>query len=116
MSQFNDARYTALVNQGYSGTVNDMLFAWLGDNGGSGTLSDRWLGMVRSQLSASDGQFNDLWYELLGNLGYAGTLQDRELAFWAAGGNLGAPTTFYITREDGSDLLREDSTQYEREG
>jgi len=70
-------------------TTNDMLFAWLATEGGTGdSLPDRWNTMLLSKASiTSQGQRNDMWFTVLTSNGFAQlTLNDKEMAYWLAGG------------------------------
>lgn len=69
--------------------VNDMLFAWLATEGGTGnTLNDRWYTMLISK-GAVVRTINDMWFEVLAINGHTqNSLNDRELAFWTSGGAL----------------------------
>ena len=83
---------TALTSLGYAtGTLNDKLFAWAGDFGGTGNnLNDR-LGeaLIASTGSVGGKALVDTWMEALSVLGYdQPNLNDRLNAFWADGGNL----------------------------
>lgn len=93
MPTFNDARFDALVVLVPSAprTTNDMLFAWLATEGGTGnTLVDRWMSMLEGKAGVDPGKHrSDMWFQLLGINGHTeGTLKDREYAFWIAGGAL----------------------------
>jgi len=81
-----DAKFDALRDQAFTGTISDMTLQWLQANGAtSGSLTDAWL-----EVLPGTGQRNDRWYKLLEDMGYTGSLNDREFAFWAAGGVLPA--------------------------
>ena len=70
-------------------TTNDMLFAWLATEGGTGnSLSDRWNSMLLSKASVTvQGQRNDMWKAVLAANGFAQPhINDAELAYWVAGG------------------------------
>ena len=70
-------------------TTNDMLFAWLATEGGTGnTVGDRWNTMLMSKVSVTaQGQRNDMWKTVLAANGFAQLhLNDAELAYWTAGG------------------------------
>lgn len=93
MTTLNDARFQALLDQGFTGATNDMMVPWLQLNGAtSSNINDAWLEMLVFQ--GFSGHRNDAWYALLGSLGYTGQLNDRELAFWADGGTLVPPPPF----------------------
>lgn len=86
--QTSDARYAALVAQGFTGHINEMLLAWLQDSGAtSNQLTDAWLEAI-TFLSEVKGQRNDGWYDFLGSLGFSGALPERENDFWNNGGIL----------------------------
>lgn len=70
--------------------VNDMLFAWLLTEGGTGnSLTDRWYTMLINKAGVDPGTINDMWFQLLGINGHTqNSLNDRELAFWTSGGAL----------------------------
>ena len=88
MSQITDAKHSALIAQGFTSQINEMLLAWLQDTGAtSGNLADAWLEVII--LNGHPPQRNTGWYELLGALGFSGSLSDRELAFWVSGGVIG---------------------------
>lgn len=51
MPQINDAMYTALRTQLYTGAVNDMLVQWLTDKGATGSsIDDLWRSFFVLQL------------------------------------------------------------------
>jgi hypothetical protein len=79
-----DAKFDALRDQGFTGTLSDMTLQWLQANGAtSGSITDAWL-----EVLPGTGQRNDRWYTVLGGMGYTGSLNDREFAFWVDGGVL----------------------------
>ena len=81
-----DAKFDALRDQGFTGSISDMTLQWLQANGAtSGSITDAWL-----EVLPGTGQRNDRWYTVLGGMGYTGSLNDREFAFWVAGGVLPA--------------------------
>ena len=92
MPSLSDERFTALLVLVPTAppTTNDMLFAWLATEGGTGnTLTDRWNTMLRGKAGVDDAARNDMWFQLLGINGHnQGTLNDREMAFWLSGGAL----------------------------
>lgn len=70
-------------------TTNDMLFAWLATEGGTGdSLVDRWNSMLLSKAAvASQGARNDMWLAVLNANGFTQpSLNDAQLAYWTAGG------------------------------
>ena len=83
-----DAKFTALRNQGFTGSLPDMTLQWL-QNGGAvaGTIPDAWMEMLAIH-GITDTTISDGWYTLLGNMGYTGQNNDRQLAFWNDGGIL----------------------------
>lgn len=96
MAHINDAKYTALGAQGYTGNINERELKWLQANGAtSHQLNDARREFLRAQgINASN--INDGFYELLGDLGYTGSLSDRMLAFWKAGGNIVATESLFL--------------------
>ncbi|CAL9955394.1 hypothetical protein VPHK225_0009 [Vibrio phage K225] len=77
-----DCRFDALRGLGYTGTVNDMLYAyWLAQGGTGGTLNDRWFSAL-GVLGQTENTLSDRWFEYLGSLGYVGRVNDRELEYW----------------------------------
>jgi hypothetical protein len=79
-----DAKFDALRDQGFTGSISDMTLQWLQANGAtSGSITDAWL-----EVLPGTGQRNDRWYTVLGGMGYTGSLNDREFAFWVDGGVL----------------------------
>lgn len=91
MPTITDARFDALrvLVPTAPPTTNDMLFAWLALEGGTGnTLADRWRSMLIGK-GATPGHRNDMWMQVLAINGFTQPqMNDRELAFWVAGGNL----------------------------
>lgn len=91
MPTLTDARFDALrvLVPLAPPTTNDMLFAWLATEGGSGdTLGDRWNSMLLSK-GVSQGHRNDMWMDVLALNGFTEPdMNDRQLAFWVAGGAL----------------------------
>ncbi|KKN23616.1 hypothetical protein LCGC14_0903180 [marine sediment metagenome] len=87
-----DARYNTLRQLVPSAPpyVNDMLFAWLLTEGGTGnSLTDRWYTMLINKVGVTPGTINDMWFQLLGINGHTqNSLNDRELAFWVSEGTL----------------------------
>lgn len=61
----SDGWYKYLVDQGFSGNVNDMQFQWLGDQGYTGSLNDRflsfWTDGIPSGVLIQDVFSVDLW-------------------------------------------------------
>ena len=85
--QTTDARYAALVAQGFTGHINEMLLAWLQDSGAtSDQLTDAWAEMLTVQ--GFTGHRTDTWYNFLGGLGFSGAIPERENDFWENGGIL----------------------------
>lgn len=95
----NDLIISSLNSQGYSGSLNDMVYKWLGDNGGTGVhIDDRWYTFLIAQGAVGTG-VSALMYYWLGSLGYTGaSLNDRWYSFWLDGGIIsgGAPTYFVL--------------------
>ena len=60
---------------------NDLEFEWLGDQGATGTLNDRWFWYLR----AFEGALPDKFYAWLGSMGYTGHINDRWLAYYENG-------------------------------
>ena len=91
MPALTDARFDALrvLVPLAPPTTNDMLFAWLATEGGTGnTLSDRWNSMLLSK-GVTQGHRNDMWRDVLILNGFTQPhINDAELAFWVAGGIL----------------------------
>jgi hypothetical protein len=72
-------------------TTNDMLFAWLATEGGTGlSLNDRWYTMLIGKVAiTTPAPINDMWFDVLTANGHTQlTLNDKELAFWTSGGAL----------------------------
>ncbi len=92
MPTLTDARFDALkiLVPTAPPTTNDMLFAWLVTEGGSGdSLNQRWDTMLKAKAGVTDASRNDMWYQLLGINGHTQLhINDRELAFWVSGGAL----------------------------
>jgi len=91
MPSYTDERFNALrvLVPLAPPTTNDMLFAWLATEGGTGdSLNDRWNSMLLSKASiASQGHRNDMWKTVLAANGFAQLhINDAELAYWTAGG------------------------------
>ena len=85
--QINEVRYTALVAQGFTGQINQMILAWLQDSGAtSDQLTDAWGEMLA--VLGFPGQRNTAWFDFLGSLGFSGALPERENDFWDNGGIL----------------------------
>jgi hypothetical protein len=96
-----DARFQALRALGYTGSARDMLFEWLGDNGGvGGTVIDRWYTYLVSE-GYGPRAVPDMREKQLRDLGYTGALSDMELAFWT---NMVAPHN-YVTFDGINDYL-----------
>ena len=92
MPTLTDARFDALkvLVPTAPPTTNDMLFAWLATEGGSGdSVNQRWDTMLKGKAGVTDASRNDMWYQLLGINGHTQLhINDRELAFWVSGGAL----------------------------
>lgn len=91
MPSLTDERFAALrvLVPAAPPTTNDMLFAWLVTEGGTGdSLTDRWNTMLLSKNAISaQGQRNDMWKAVLADNGFTQLhLNDAEMAFWLAGG------------------------------
>lgn len=83
-----DARYAALGNQGFAGTLNDRTLAWLQDAGAtSRIIPEAWRQMLNLK-GYNTGFFNLDWANLLEGQGYSGTLNEMEREFWIDGGIL----------------------------
>lgn len=82
MAVLIDCRFDALRALGYTGSVNDMLYVYWLDQGGTGNqLNDRWFSALGA-LGQTEGSLNDRWYAYLGSLGYEGQINDRETQYW----------------------------------
>lgn len=93
MPTLTDARFDALriLVPLAPPTTNDMLFAWLATEGGTGdTLGDRWNTMLLGKVAiTAQGHRNDMWRTVLAANGFTQPhLNDAETAFWVAGGAL----------------------------
>jgi len=94
MPTLTDARFDALriLVPTAPPTTNDMLFAWLATEGGTGnTLDDRWNTMLLGKVAIGgvQGHRSDMWKTVLAANGFTQPhIQDAELAFWVAGGAL----------------------------
>ncbi len=93
MPSLTDERFAALriLVPTAPPTTNDMLFAWLATEGGTGdTLPDRWNTMLLGKVAiTAQGHRNDMWKAVLVANGFTQPhLNDAELAFWIAGGAL----------------------------
>jgi hypothetical protein len=77
MKTLNDALVESLSNEGYTGTLNDQLFAKLSDlTGERSTLPDMWMSYLTG-LGYTTGTYNDRLMQYLGDKGYTGALPDR---------------------------------------
>ena len=87
MSHRNDCMFQSLAAQVAPGTINDMLYLYLLQNGGlAGNLNDLW-NQVWDAQGVSPGDFNDRAWEFLGNLGHLQPdLPGRWTSFWCSGG------------------------------
>lgn len=91
MSRIDD-KFAALRDQGFTGSLSDMILQWLQDAGAtSNSVSTAWAQAL--YIRGYRGQRNDAWYELLGDLGFEGALADRDAQFWALGDILPRPWT-----------------------
>lgn len=92
MATLSDARFEALRGQGFLGATNDMLLAWLQDNGAtSPCLPDAWKEVLDAIQPGPPGNRSDQWFEWLFLNGYGAPnkqLNDMEIDFWEAGGLL----------------------------
>ncbi len=94
MPTLTDARFDALrvLVPLAPPTTNDMLFAWLATEGGTGnTLNDRWNTMLLGKVAIGgvQGHRNDMWRTVLAANGFTQpSLNDAQQAFWLAGGAL----------------------------
>ena len=93
MPALSDARFDALrvLVPTAPPTTNDMLFAWLATEGGTGnSLPDRWNSMLLGKAAVTvQGHRNDMWKAVLVANGHTQPhLNDAELAFWVSGGAL----------------------------
>lgn len=90
MPTLSDARFEALrvLVPLAPPTTNDMLFAWLTANGGTGlTLGDLWYTFLITQ-GATPGHRNDMVRQFLDGQGFTQpSLNDAWTAFWVAGGS-----------------------------
>lgn len=79
-----DARFDVLRTAGYTGAVDDMIFAWLLANGGTGSSTkDRWVSMLTAK--GFDPVRTDGWYDLLKSIApvtVGQTMSDLEYWFW----------------------------------
>ena len=92
-----DCRFEALRALGYEGAVNDMLYVyWLDQGGTGGSLNDRWYSALAA-LGRTEGSLSDRWFEYLGSLGYEGRINDREFQYWC---DLIPPVTFDFNQND----------------
>jgi hypothetical protein len=82
----------ALRTQGYAGSVNDMVYAWLVDNGAANAqLNDMWMDVLEQQ-GYSSGSLDDRLNAFTTDLGYSGSLSDKMYKFWADGGVIQLPS------------------------
>jgi len=91
MPALTDARFDALriLVPTAPPTTNDMLFAWLATEGGTGdSLPDRWNTMLLSKSAISvQGHRSDMWLAVLNDNGFTEPhINDAQLAYWVAGG------------------------------
>lgn len=76
MSTLNESLVTSLFGEGYTGTLNDQLFAKLSDlTGVRTTLPDMWM-LYLNDLGYTEGTYNDRMMKYLGDKGYTGSLTD----------------------------------------
>lgn len=87
MPTLTDTRFEYLRSQAYTGTISDMMMAWLSDNSAVqvGAVSDQWREFLVSRGMTPPFNIADAWHEYLGALGYEGTTSDREMQFWQNG-------------------------------
>lgn len=87
MPSLSDARFTALRNLGFTGSSNDMFFAWLKSHSTvqTGTIQDQRREFLITRGITPPFHIADAWRMYLGLLNYTGSTNDRELAFWESG-------------------------------
>ena len=94
MPSLTDERFAALrvLVPTAPPTTNDMLFAWLATEGGTGnSLADRWNTMLLGKVAIGgvQGHRTDMWKTVLAANGFTQNhITDAEMAFWLAGGAL----------------------------
>lgn len=89
----SDVKFTALRNQGHTGTLDDMTNAWLAASGGQGsTQTDLWLSMLEVQ-TGQQGHVEDLWDVFLDARTSGNSIEEMEYEFWANGGTVVADST-----------------------
>jgi len=90
MPSLMDARFTALRNLGFTGSSNDMFFAWLKTHSTvqTGTIQDQLREFLITRGITPPFQNSDAWHLYLGFFNYSGLVNDRELAFWESGATL----------------------------
>lgn len=75
----NGIIYTKLQENGYKGTLNEMLHSFFG---GVGSLQDRERAWLILQTGVDPGTNQDLWNTYLESFGYTGSLPDMLKEFW----------------------------------
>ena len=66
--------------------INDALYQWASDNGGTGDhINDRMYSALIA-LGATAGHINDMWFEFLTGQGYTGALSDMKRQYFIDNG------------------------------
>lgn len=107
MSNNIQNKWNALRLLGYSGTQEDMEYAFYLAYGATGpTLRDAEMQFL-SGRGFSSGTVNDRWYAYLKSVGFTGNLDDMMPLFWD---DVNAIVQYNLLLEDGDDLLQEDGS------
>lgn len=88
MSQLNDVQKAALIDIGYSGSINEMMVDWAQANGATSDQYNTAIIEALQSNGATSYQPNTAWMEFLTGKGYSGTLPEMFKAFWEDGGVL----------------------------
>jgi len=83
MNQINDTVRDTLEKEGYTGTISDMLSAWLLSTGATGdNINDLWKSYFDTNLIPA-GQFNNRMFTWLKSESAVGkSLNDLKLDYW----------------------------------
>jgi hypothetical protein len=82
MTRNTDAKYAALVRQGFSGDTDSMETAYYLANGAtSNSRTDAEREFLLSQVGVTDAANNDMWYQFL-SVTYSGSVDDMLQEYW----------------------------------
>lgn len=83
-----DNKYAALIAQGFSGNITEMMLQWAQAYGATDNQTNLAILQALQASGATSGDITDAWNEVLILYGYSGSRLDMKNQFWSDGGYL----------------------------